>query len=284
MPACVLPDGASMAYADEGAGAPILLVHGWAAHRDFFRDLRQRLARSHRVLTPTLRGHPGVGQGSAPLTIETLAEDIVHFADRLDLRGVAALGWSMGAMALWAAAPRLGARLERLIVEDMSPRLVNDTDWRCGLAGGYGASDVAVTMNEIKADWPAYVSRFAPRMFAAGVRAERPELVDWAAAEMSKASSASMASLWASMAAQDFRDALTRIAQPMLVIHGAESQIYPDGATRFVANAAPNAEHVVISGAGHVPHLEAPEAFFHHVEDFVRTTRRPELKSGGAIS
>ncbi len=284
MPVCVLPDGASMSYADEGAGAPILLVHGWAAHGDFFRDLRQRLARSHRVLTPTLRGHPGVGQGSAPLTIETLAEDMLHFVDRLDLNGVSALGWSMGAMALWAAAPRLGPRLDRLVVEDMSPRLVNDAEWRFGLAGGYGASDVAVTINEIRADWPAYVSRFAPRMFAPGVRAERPELVDWAAAEMSKASSASMASLWASMAAQDFRGALAAITQPMLVIGGAESQVYPAGATRFVATASPNAEHVVISGAGHVPHLEAPDAFFHHVEAFVRTSRRPQLKSGGVIS
>ena len=80
------------------------------------------------------------------------------------------------------------------------------------------------------------------------------------------------------MTAQDFRAALARIAQPMLVIHGGDSQVYPDGATAFVAEAAPRGERIVIPGAGHVPHLEAPEAFFQHVEAFVRGERRAELR------
>jgi len=91
-----------------------------------------------------------------------------------------------------------------------------------------------------------------------------------------------MASYWASMAGQDFRGAVARITQPMLVIHGSESQVYPDGATAFIAQTAPNAERVVIPGAGHVPHLEAPDLFFNHVEAFVRKTRRPELSGGAA--
>src|SRR5262245_49140446 len=187
MRVCALPDGAAMAYADIGAGPPLLLVHGWAAHGGFFADLSARLAETHRVITPTLRGHPGSAQGHAPCTIETLADDIAHFAAALDLKGVAALGWSMGAMARWAAAPKLGARLSALIVEDMAPRLVNDATWRDGLAGGYGAGDVAATLDEIAADWPAYVSRFAPRMFAPAARETRPNLIAWATAEMAKA-------------------------------------------------------------------------------------------------
>jgi pimeloyl-ACP methyl ester carboxylesterase len=69
----------------------------------------------------------------------------------------------------------------------------------------------------------------------------------------------------------------------MLVLHGAESQVYPEGATAFVAKAAPNGAHAIIPGAGHVPHLEAPDAFFKQVEAFVRTLRRPEITSGGAV-
>jgi pimeloyl-[acyl-carrier protein] methyl ester esterase len=271
-----------MAYADAGAGPPILLVHGWAASGVFFQDLSARLAKNHRVITPTLRGHPGSGQGQSPCSIETLADDIAHFAAELDLKGVIALGWSMGAMAVWAAAPKLGGRLAGLIVEDMAPRLVNDATWQDGLAGGYGAGDVDATVNEIVSDWPAYVSRFAPRMFAPGVRQARPDLLAWAAIEMAKADPAAMASYWRSMAAQDFRAALTLISQPMLVIHGGDSQVYPDGATAFVAQTAPNAMRVVIPGAGHVPHLEAPDAFFNQIEAFVRGQRRPESR-GGAL-
>jgi pimeloyl-[acyl-carrier protein] methyl ester esterase len=270
-----------MAYADEGAGAPVILVHGWAAHGGFFEDLRARLSKSHRVFTPTLRGHPGSGHGAAPLTIGTLADDIAHFCETLDLNSVVALGWSMGAMAVWAAAPKLGGRLAAIVAEDMSPRLINDASWRHGLSGDYGAGDVAATLAEINADWPAYVARFSPRMFAPDAAAMRPDLVAWSVSEMSKADPENMASFWASMADQDFRTALKDITQPMLVVHGGDSQVYPDEATAFVARTAPNAKRAVIAGAGHVPHLEAADSFFEEVEAFARTTRRPELMSGG---
>ncbi|MGQ0533945.1 MAG: alpha/beta fold hydrolase [Caulobacteraceae bacterium] len=283
MPQYVLPDGAALSYADIGAGPVIILVHGWAANGTFFDELNARLAKDHRVLTPTLRGHPGSDRGQAPLTIETLADDIAHFFDALDLKNATALGWSMGALALWAAVPRIANGLSGLIIEDMGPRVVNDAVWPHGISGGYTAGDVASTMDEIEADWPAYVSRFAPRMFSPSVREARPELESWAASEMAKADPAAMASYWTSMAHQDFRAALSRITTPMLVIHGEDSQVYPDGATAFVAETAPNAERVVITGAGHVPHLEAPDDFLNHIEAFVRATRRPELRSGGAV-
>lgn len=282
MPQFVLPDGAAMSYAEAGAGAPFVLVHGWAANGAFFRDLAAELAKSHRVYTLTLRGHPGSEAGQAPLTIETLSNDIASFFEALDLKGAVALGWSMGAMALWGAAPRMAQRLNALIVEDMGPRLVNDASWEHGIASGYAAADIVATVNDINADWRAHVNRFAPRLFARSIREACPELEAWAAGEMAKCDAQVMSAFWASMASQDFRDALAAIATPMLVIHGDESQVYEDGATAFVAHTAPNAKRAVIKGAGHVPHLEAPDDFLNHIEAFVRETRRPELRSGGA--
>ena len=271
-----------MAYADDGAGTPILLVHGWAAHGGFFDDLKTRLSQKHRVLTPTLRGHPGTGNGKAPLTIETLADDIVHFVQALGLKDVVALGWSMGAMALWGASDRV--KFAGLIVEDMAARIVNDAAWQDGLVGGYSEAEVPGTLCEINADWPAYVARFAPRMFAPGVREANPKLIAWAVSEMSKANPEAMAPFWASMAAQDFRGSLERINAPALVIHGGDNQVYPDAAAVFVANTMPHAERAVISGAGHVPHLEAPDEFFNLVEGFARKQQRqPEMKSGGVV-
>jgi len=281
MAVCTMRDGAAIAYADEGAGSPILLVHGWAAHGGFFEDLSRRLSQTHRVLTPTLRGHPGSDFGASPLSIETLSDDIDQFVETLDLKNLVALGWSMGAMALWAAAPRLSSRLDGLVVEEMTARLVNDASWQGGL-GGYVAEDVATTLSEIKAGWPAYVVRFAPRMFAPAVRDAQPELIAWATREMSTANGEAMASFWASMAAQDFRAALHTITTPMLVIHGADSPIYPGAATEFVADAAPNGQRLILPAAGHVPHLETPDAFFYHVEGFARAVRPAKFVRGGA--
>lgn len=282
MPVLTLTDKAKMAYADTGEGSPVLLVHGWAAHLGFFESLAARLSRRHRVLVPTLRAHPGSERGPSPLTIETLADDVAHLVEALELKGVVALGWSMGAMTLWQAAPRIANRLDGLIVEEMAPRLTNDDDWSFGILGGYGGGDVAGTIGEIATDWPAYVSRFAPRMFAPTARIANPALIAWACAEMAKADAQAMASYWASMAAEDFRTRIQAIATPMLVLHGAESQVYPEGATAFVARAAGSGAHAIIPGAGHVPHLEAPDIFFQEIEAFIRSLRRPEVRSGGA--
>jgi pimeloyl-ACP methyl ester carboxylesterase len=282
MPACILKDGAQMAYADEGEGPAVLLVHGWATHQGFFAELRGSLARNHRVITPTLRAHPGSARGAAPLTIETLADDIADLIGKLGLSRITALGWSMGAMALWAAWPKLKDRISGLIVEDMAPRIICDADWAHGLGGAYQRADVALTVTDILSGWPAYVARFAPRMFAPQTRQTRADLIDWSIGEMSRADPEAMASFWTSMAGQDFRALLPSIAKPVLVLHGADSQIYPDAATAFVAGASPKGERVVVACAGHVPHLEAPEIVFHHVEAFVRAVRQPETKSGGA--
>ncbi|HVY84336.1 MAG TPA: alpha/beta hydrolase [Caulobacterales bacterium] len=281
MPLLHLEDGAKLAYADQGEGAPILLVHGWAAHGGFFDDLRDRLSKTHRVLVPTLRGHPGSERGEAPLTIGALASDLSRLVEALDLHGVVALGWSMGAMALWDAYPRLAKRIDAIIVSDMGPKLLNGEDWRFGLGGGYSAEDAAATLAEIESDWPAYVARFAPRMFAAQTRASRPDLVDWATREMTGADKAAMRDLWASMIEQDFRAALRAIEAPMLVIRGAESSVHPEAAIQFVASAAPRGARVTIPGAGHVPHLEAPELFFEHVEAFARNPRRRDALREG---
>lgn len=280
MPVLRMEDGAALTYADEGAGPAVLLVHGWAAHGGFFSDLSAKLARTHRVVTPTLRGHLGSECGTAPLTVETLGRDILTLVEKLDLTSLRALGWSMGAMALWSAAPKLKQRLRGLVIEEMGPKIVNDDDWSFGLCGDYAAHQVASTLTEINADWPAYVARLAPRMFSAEARTRSPELIAWTATEMAKADPRAMAEYWRSMAAQDFRAALGAIAAPVLAVHGAESQIYPEGATEFVARSAPRGASFILDGAGHVPHLEAPDAFFELVSDFLLRTNQDVLKEG----
>jgi pimeloyl-ACP methyl ester carboxylesterase len=66
----------------------------------------------------------------------------------------------------------------------------------------------------------------------------------------------------------DWRDRVSQVAAPALVVHGTEDLI-PLESSREWVDILPQARLLAIEGVGHFPHLEAPEAFFPSVERFL---------------
>ena len=81
------PEGA-MSFVDEGAGPPVLLVHGTPSWSFEFRGVITRLAPHRRVIAPD---HLGFGLSDKPrvgLTVEDHARRLRALVEALDLRGV----------------------------------------------------------------------------------------------------------------------------------------------------------------------------------------------------
>jgi pimeloyl-ACP methyl ester carboxylesterase len=72
------------------------------------------------------------------------------------------------------------------------------------------------------------------------------------------------------MAETDQRDLLPRIAVPTLLIWGEQDARSPLSVAHQFEQAIPEAQLVVISGAGHVSNLERPEKFNDAVREFLR--------------
>jgi len=93
-----------IAYHDEGAGTPLLLIHGLGSSSLAWARVFDALSARHRVLAPDL---PGFGDSDKPryrFTIPFYAERLVRFMDELGLKRCAWVGHSMGAqIAVWAA-------------------------------------------------------------------------------------------------------------------------------------------------------------------------------------
>ena len=64
---------------------------------------------------------------------------------------------------------------------------------------------------------------------------------------------------------------LDEFTLPTLVITGDDDRIVPTADTIRLAGELPNAELVVITSAGHVPHEEQPAAFMEAVTNFLST-------------
>ncbi|MEO6206446.1 MAG: alpha/beta hydrolase [Candidatus Limnocylindrales bacterium] len=116
-------NGLSVAYEVDGAGPPMVLLHGaTGSGADHFASLAPIMARGFRTYRPDARGHAGTHWDAADgWTAADLVDDLAAFADRLGLSTFHLVGYSMGAMTALQFAARHPDRLRTLVVISISP-------------------------------------------------------------------------------------------------------------------------------------------------------------------
>ncbi|MFN3387850.1 MAG: alpha/beta fold hydrolase [Allosphingosinicella sp.] len=257
-------DGARIAFADEGEGRPLVLLHGLMAHSGFFTPQRA-LAADFRLVTIDLRGH---GESRAALetpTIERLAFDVGELAAHLGLEEAIVVGWSLGASVLWRLlAGPASRRFAGAVVVDMTPRVLNEGDWTLGLS----PETCEARTEAIRDDFPTFAAAAGAAIFAQPPGPEAAALADWAGAEFARNDPEAIGALWRSLAAEDVRPLLSSIRQPTLVVHGAQSHLYGADTADHLVEALPDARAVRFEHSGHAPHLEQPELFNRTLADF----------------
>lgn len=240
-------------HEDRGAGAPVVLVHGWSLSSAVFGAETDLLARTRRVVAPDLRGH---GRSApAPFDLAALAGDLVALLEGLDLGGAILAGWSLGAQVALAAAPRLRPRLAGLVLASATPCFTVRDDWPHGLT----PQSVEVLGHRVRRDPRRALARFFDGLFAEG---ELDEAGRGRAAALREAiplpdPAAAQAGLDV-LARTDLRPSLAGVGVPALVLHGEADPICPAGAGRALAAAIPGARLAVVPGAGHAPFVARP--------------------------
>lgn len=113
-------DGTSIAVRDVGAGAPVLLIHGWGLSSEVWDRQIHLLARSgRRVLAMDQRGH---GDSEAPYGdygIDRLADDaaaVLHDAGVTSDARADVVGWSIGGLVAFRLAHRHAELVSRLVL------------------------------------------------------------------------------------------------------------------------------------------------------------------------
>lgn len=93
-------NGVRIHYTDEGAGEPLVLVHGLAANADLNwrrSGMVRLLSRDFRVITFDLRGHGLSGQPTDPAYYGVeMVRDITRLMDHLGLESAHVAGYSLG--------------------------------------------------------------------------------------------------------------------------------------------------------------------------------------------
>jgi pimeloyl-ACP methyl ester carboxylesterase len=256
-------NGVELAVVDQGAGAPVLFVHGFPLSHAMWQPQIDALQSSHRVIAPDLRGFGGSnfagGSGTNALSeprvsMEEFAEDMLALLDALDLNEpVTFCGLSMGGYVGWQFIRKYPERVARLVVCDS--RAVADSP-----EAAKGRGELA---KKVLAEGSTPVAEaMLPKLLAEKTIKNQPKVVEAVQQMIAAASRQGIAAALLGMAARpDATGLLPKIAVPTLLIVGQHDAISTVDEMRGIAEKIPGAQLSVISEAGHMTTIENPTAF-----------------------
>jgi pimeloyl-ACP methyl ester carboxylesterase len=256
----VRTNGVEIAYARLGEGPPLVLVHGAAVDSRMWRPQLAALADEFTVVA---WDEPGAGRSSdvpAHFGLADYADCLAALISELRLGPAHVAGLSWGgtvALELYRHRPELVATL--LLV-----------DTYAGWKGSLPEAEVRLRVEGVQQVLAAPDHLFDPTLpglFAGGLPNEVVLLMEAMAGDVRPAS---MRTALLVMAETDQRELLPRIAVPTRLIWGELDERSPLSVARQFEDAIPDAELIVIPGAGHVSNLEQPELFNNAVREFCR--------------
>jgi len=111
-------NGTRLHYLAAGGGEPIVLLHGYAETSYMWRPLIPKLAATHTVIAPDLRG---AGQSATPpggYTKAEMAKDIHALAQKLGFEKIRLVGHDIGLMVAYAYAAQYPNEVDRIVLMD----------------------------------------------------------------------------------------------------------------------------------------------------------------------
>jgi pimeloyl-ACP methyl ester carboxylesterase len=247
---------------DEGAGVPLLFVHGFPLDHTMWSAQLAAFAPRRRVIAPDLRGFGASQAQGETVTMEDFADDLEALLDGLQIHEpVAFCGLSMGGYIAFPFVRKYAARLRSLVL----------CDTRAAADSSEAAANRLKVAEQVLAEGAEVVANaMTPKLFSKRTASEQPETVAAMRRVMAATKPAAIAAAQRGMAARaDSTALLPTIRVPTLVVVGAEDAIAPVDEMRGMAAAIPGAEFVIVPDAGHMAPLENPAAFNAALEKFL---------------
>lgn len=236
-----------LSYMEQGTGEALILIHGLGATADSWRLQVEALSANYRVIVMDLRGHGHSGyRTDEPLTIRTLAADVIALIQNLGISKAHFCGISMGGMIALEILVRFGLRVKSLI-----------------LAGTTAFFPPPQPLEELlrhfdNLDMAAWAKVMAERLLRRNAPEElRQEIIQMLAANRRAPYRQGLIATFAG----DYRWLLPQIEVPTLILAGEEDQATPFGYAQYLHKNIQGSVLQVISQAAHTTNLENPGEF-----------------------
>jgi pimeloyl-ACP methyl ester carboxylesterase len=216
-------------YEDHGAGAPVVLIHGWPlSGRSWEAQVPALVAAGYRVVAYDRRGFGLSSQPWGGYDYDTFAADLQALLEHLDLRDATLVGFSMGGGEVVRHLATYGTErvAKAVLAAAVPPFLLQSGD---NPEGGLDDATIAQFEGGVKGDRLAFLDEFTKGFFAAGDRTDlisEPQRI-YARDIAAFASPKGTLDCIAAFGRTDFREDVAKITVPTLVIHGDSDAIVP---------------------------------------------------------
>jgi 2-succinyl-6-hydroxy-2,4-cyclohexadiene-1-carboxylate synthase len=227
----------------------VVFLHGFTHTGASWDPVVAALGERYRALAPDIRGH-GASSALEPVTLAAVLRDLTGLAPPQ----FTLVGYSMGGRIALHAALAFGARIERLVLLGASPGLADPEERKARRA-----DDEQLAGEIERSSIDAFAERWAQTPLLAG---QPPEVLAAVHADRLRNHPAGLARALRGLgtgALSSLWDRLGAVGMPVTLVVGERDEKFRAIATQMIS-ALPDAELIVVPGAGHAVHLEAPEA------------------------
>ncbi|HEY1106851.1 MAG TPA: alpha/beta hydrolase, partial [Agromyces sp.] len=237
-------------YEDHGSGQPVVLIHGYPlSGASWEKQAAALLDAGYRVITYDRRGFGKSSQPTTGYDYDTFAADLHVVLEKLDLRDVVLVGFSMGTGEVGRYLGTYGGErvAKAAFLASLEPFLLQTDDNPTGVPAEVFTGIEAAAKADRYAWFDDFFNDFynldetlGSRISEAAVRAS------WnTAAGASWFASSAVVQSWLT----DFRDDVAKVEVPSLILHGTADRILPiDATAREFGKSLPAADYVEIEG------------------------------------
>ena len=265
-----LKNGTKLYYEDHGSGQPVILMHGWTSSHSIFSEPIKKLKKKARCIIYDHRGHGGSRNADQEtVTMETLASDLNELIEGLSLSQVTLVGWSMGAGVAMTYIRDFGcSALKRVVLCDMSPKQINDSEWKLGLfQGKYTKEEMEKNSGK---DFLYLYWKFAVGAVPKAKRVPGFLMRHILKKRLRLCSQTVLESLSVSMKMQDNRDVIGRITVPISYFYAVPGSLFsPELADWYRQQTKAPFSSVAFSDSTHMFISENPEKFEKELENLL---------------
>lgn len=264
--------GHAIFYIARGEGKPLLLIHGYGAGLWVWEKQIEILSETYKVYALDLIGHGFSDRPKIAYTPETYVHFLKDFMDKVGTERSTLIGNSMGGGIAWAMAVFFPERVDRLILINSVPPDVLDQVRNDSFRKLVAIKNIPLLPYLLIAGRNKNSVKRILQECVSDIKLITPEVLNRQhQLSMIKGSTWVLYSTFKNAeGALKFKDSLSHIRQPTLLLWGDRDLIFPTSVGEHLHRMISNSKIQLIKRSGHIPMWETPEEVNQAILSFLK--------------